>query len=101
MIQEAEILEDGQTIVWIKGGRGGLGNQSFCNTPQTRLLNMHNPVKIGEEGWKVLELKVLADVGLGGLSQCRQIDSVIRDHCSKTQDCRLCIYHDKSPTWNG
>jgi hypothetical protein len=32
---------------------------------------MHNPAKKELEGWKVLELKVLADVGTGWFSQCR------------------------------
>src|ERR1700748_2732148 len=62
---EAEILEDGQEIVWIKGGRGGLGNASFA-TPTNQAPEHAQPGLPGVEGWKVLELKVLADVGLVG-----------------------------------
>jgi GTPase len=62
---EAEILEDGQEIVWIKGGRGGLGNARFA-TPTNQAPEHAQPGEAGEEGWKVLELKVLADVGLVG-----------------------------------
>ncbi len=29
-VQEAEILEDGQELIWIKGGKGGLGNANFA-----------------------------------------------------------------------
>ncbi len=62
---EAEILEDGQEIVWIKGGRGGLGNAMFA-TPTNQAPEHAQPGLPGMEGWRVLELKVLADVGLVG-----------------------------------
>lgn len=64
-VQEAEILEDGQEIIWMKGGRGGLGNNHF-KTPTNQAPEHAQPGEDGEEGWKVLELKVLADVGLVG-----------------------------------
>src|SRR6478735_6384003 len=64
-VQEAEILEHGQEIVWIKGGRGGLGNAQFA-TPTNQAPEYAQPGEPGEEAWKVLELKVLADVGLVG-----------------------------------
>lgn len=63
--QEVEILEDGQEVVWIKGGRGGLGNAEFA-TPTNQAPEHAQPGEPGLEGWKVLELKVLADVGLVG-----------------------------------
>jgi GTPase len=62
---EAEILEDGQEIIWIKGGRGGLGNSQFA-TPTNQAPEHAQPGEPGEESWKVVELKVLADVGLVG-----------------------------------
>jgi len=62
---EAEILEDKQEIVWLKGGRGGLGNQHFA-TPTNQVPEHAQPGEEGVEGWKQLELKVLADVGLVG-----------------------------------
>lgn len=62
---EAEILEDGQEIVWLKGGRGGLGNYNFA-TPTNQAPEHAQPGEPGVEGWKTLELKVLADVGLVG-----------------------------------
>jgi GTP-binding protein len=62
---EAEILEDGQEIIWVKGGRGGLGNSNF-KTATNQSPDYAQPGEEGVEGWKVLELKVLADVGLVG-----------------------------------
>lgn len=62
---EAEILEHGQEIVWLKGGRGGLGNQHFA-TPTNQVPQHAQPGEPGVEGWKQIELKVLADVGLVG-----------------------------------
>jgi GTP-binding protein len=62
---EAEILEDGQEIIWLKGGRGGLGNSNFA-TPTNQAPQHSQPGEEGVEGWKVIELKVLADVGLVG-----------------------------------
>ena len=62
---QAEILEDGQEIILVKGGRGGLGNSNF-KTPTNQTPEYAQPGEPGSEGWKVLELKVLADVGLVG-----------------------------------
>lgn len=62
---EAEILEDGQEIILMKGGRGGQGNSHFA-TPTNQAPQHSQPGEEGEEGWKILELKVLADVGLVG-----------------------------------
>jgi GTP-binding protein len=62
---EAEILEDGQEIIWVPGGRGGLGNTNF-KSATNQAPDYAQPGEEGIEGWKVLELKVLADVGLVG-----------------------------------
>jgi len=64
-VKEVEILEDGQEVTWIKGGRGGLGNKNFA-TATNQAPEYSQPGEPGSEGWKVLELKVLADVGLVG-----------------------------------
>jgi GTP-binding protein len=62
-MEEAEILENGQEIILMKGGRGGLGNSQFA-TPTNQAPQHSQPGEEGEEAWKILELKVLADVGL-------------------------------------
>ena len=60
-----EITEDGQEYIIQPGGRGGLGNNNFkSSTHQTP--RYAQPGEPGLEGWKILELKVLADVGLVG-----------------------------------
>lgn len=63
--QEAEILENGQEIIWLPGGKGGLGNSNFA-TATNQAPEYAQPGLPGVEGWKILELKVLADVGLVG-----------------------------------
>ncbi len=60
-----EITKDGETKILRKGGRGGLGNWHFkSSTNQTP--RYAQPGEEGSEGWNILELKVLADVGLVG-----------------------------------
>jgi GTP-binding protein len=62
---EAEVLEHGQEIIWLRGGRGGWGNQHFA-TSTNQVPEHSQPGEPGVEGYKNLELKVLADVGLVG-----------------------------------
>lgn len=60
-----EITQHGENKILMEGGRGGLGNDHFkSSTNQTP--RYAQPGEPGEEGWKILELKVLADVGLVG-----------------------------------
>ena len=61
----AEITEDRQEVIILEGGRGGLGNDHFkTSTQQTP--RYAQPGEPGQEQWFILELKVLADVGLIG-----------------------------------
>ena len=60
-----EITKDGQQEVLLPGGRGGLGNYHFKNSTQ-QAPHYAQPGEGGMEGWIVLELKLLADVGLVG-----------------------------------
>ncbi len=60
-----EITEHGEEIILLSGGKGGLGNNHFkSSTNQTP--RYAQPGEPGKEEWKILELKVLADVGLVG-----------------------------------
>ncbi len=60
-----EITKDGETKILTAGGRGGLGNWHFkTSTKQTPRYSQ--PGEPGKEEWMVLELKILADVGLVG-----------------------------------
>lgn len=60
-----EITKDGEEKVLLKGGRGGLGNVNF-KTSTKQAPTYAQPGEPSLEGWKILELKVLADVGLVG-----------------------------------
>ncbi|MEI6888626.1 MAG: GTPase ObgE [Bacteroidales bacterium] len=62
---ECEITEDGQTHILVPGGRGGLGNDHFKSATH-QAPRFAQPGEPGIEGWQVLELKLLADVGLVG-----------------------------------
>ena len=63
--KEVEILRDGEESIWLEGGKGGLGNTHF-KTATNQAPEYAQPGLTGVEGWKVLELKVLADVGMVG-----------------------------------
>lgn len=65
MEQEAEVTRDGETVIIVPGGRGGQGNEHF-KTPTHQTPRFAQPGEEGIEIWKILELKVLADVGLVG-----------------------------------
>jgi len=60
-----EITEDGQKEILVQGGKGGLGNWHFKSSVQ-QTPRYHQPGEEGRDEWKILELKVLADVGLVG-----------------------------------
>ena len=61
----AEITEEAQEIILFPGGRGGMGNDHF-KTPIQQAPVYAQPGEPGREEWVVLELKLLADVGLVG-----------------------------------
>ena len=63
--QLCEITENGQTAIIAKGGRGGWGNDHF-KSPTNQTPRYAQPGEPAEERWVIIELKVLADVGLVG-----------------------------------
>jgi GTPase len=62
---EFEITQQGEKKTLVQGGRGGLGNSNF-KTSTNQAPDYAQPGEPGKEEWKILELKVLADVGLVG-----------------------------------
>ncbi len=60
-----EMVDDGQERILCRGGKGGLGNDNF-KSPTNQTPRYAQPGEDGQEGWFILELKVLADVGLVG-----------------------------------
>ena len=60
-----EITQDGEEIIIQRGGMGGMGN-NFFKSPTNQTPRYAQPGEEGLEGWKILEMKILADVGLVG-----------------------------------
>ena len=60
-----EITEDGEEFTLVKGGLGGRGNSHF-KSPTNQAPRYAQPGKDVAEGWFILELKILADIGLVG-----------------------------------
>ena len=60
-----EITKHNETRIFVKGGRGGQGNALY-KSATNQAPRYAQQGEEGSEGWKILELKVLADVGLVG-----------------------------------
>ena len=60
-----EITQDGEQVIIQPGGKGGMGNNNF-KYPTNQTPRYAQPGESGLEGWKILEMKLLADVGLVG-----------------------------------
>ena len=61
----ADLVEDGQRFVLCRGGKGGLGNQHFANSKH-QTPRFAQPGQPGDEGTFLLELRILAEIGLVG-----------------------------------
>lgn len=85
----ADLIEDGQTFVVAKGGRGGRGNAHF-HTSSNRAPTFAEKGEPGEERWVRLELKVLANVGLLGYPSVGK-SSIIRKVSSAKPE--VAAYH--------
>lgn len=61
----ADLTTHGQQFILCKGGRGGLGNRNFA-TPRRQTPRFAQPGEPGTEGEYLLELRIMAEIGLVG-----------------------------------
>ena len=85
----ADMSGDNQSLVLLKGGKGGLGNMHFA-TPSMQAPKFAQPGQDARELWVQLELRVIADVGLVGLPNVGK--STILSMCSNARP-EIANYH--------
>ncbi|MGB2798991.1 MAG: GTPase ObgE [Dehalococcoidia bacterium] len=61
----ADLLEEGQVALVVRGGQGGFGNDHFA-TATSQAPRIAQKGEVGEEAWLILDLKLIADVGIIG-----------------------------------
>jgi GTP-binding protein len=78
----ADLVEPGQEVVALRGGRGGLGNAAFVN-PANRAPSVAEQGEYGAEAWFTLELKLLADAALVGFPNAGKSSLISRVSAAK------------------
>lgn len=87
-----DVTYDGQEVLLLKGGRGGLGNFQF-RTSTNQAPRYAQPGEPMQEMTIIMELKLLADVGLVGIPQCGQVHPAVFGLQCPSQDSQLSVYH--------
>lgn len=78
----ADLVEEGQEVVAVEGGRGGLGNAAFVSS-SNRAPAVAEQGEFGEERWFTLELKLLADAALIGFPNAGKSTFISRVSAAK------------------
>ncbi len=78
----ADLVEEGQQVVAVSGGRGGLGNAAFVG-PNNRAPAVAEQGEYGREEWFTLEMKLLADAALIGFPNAGKSTFISRVSAAK------------------
>ena len=94
-----DLKEPGDQVVVARGGKGGHGNTHFKSSTNRapRQVEKGHP---GEERWITMELKVIADAGLIGLAQRRQVNAPVAHFPRSSRDRRLSVHDEVSQSGN-
>jgi GTP-binding protein len=78
----ADLVEEGQEVIAVHGGRGGLGNAAFVS-PANRAPAIAEQGEFGDEEWFTLEMKLLADAALIGFPNAGKSTFISRVSAAK------------------
>lgn len=84
-----------EPVVLLAGGRGGKGNRHYV-TATMQAPKYAQPGQPAKELYVDLELKCIADVGLGRISECRKIYISFQSYQCQTKDSGISLYNTES-----